>query len=539
MPITWQAFDTLPRSSVWEESYGLDTSLANGALGNNGADGDPDQDGLVNLEEYNAGSNPLLADSDEDGISDYTEVYSHQTSPSNPDSDGDGSSDGEEVFFASNPNDATIFPLAGQTLAGMTSAGSVGPYLDGMFPPSTPSTQTGTGENWATEVAFPDLSFAELKGIVSEPRSSNLHVIERQGTVQQVNTNDPTSKFQVMNISSSIEYGDNGGLRSVVFHPEYNLPGSPNRNYIYCFYSTTASTDRGFTSNDGSFFYRLSRFTRDEASGTFPTSSELVLIQHHSLDQGQHFGGSLSFDLDGFLLICWGDKEYSSARIGNPFYQDVQRVDRIFQGAVLRLDIDNQGGAISHFPTRTLQGASVSYGVPGTSQSCETSHHYYHIDNFSGRDYMIPSDNYYALNPPAAGDGSSFANTPAHGPALEEHHATGTRNPWRMAVDPVDGHIALFNVGSNRGQDFEEIELVTPGYNGGWPYLEGVTSQTSETGRSGAPAQYAPTALGNETTPIAFWDHSSGRTASGGLFYRGSLWSTDFCRPSLWIDLGT
>jgi len=488
---------------------------------------------LSNLEEFNSGTNPRLSDTDDDGLPDGDEVNSLGTNPTLVDSDRDGSSDGEEVFFGFDPNSSTSTPAADQTIAGIESVGAIGPYLDGVLPSLAPTQSSPSQDSWGTTEAFPGLNFnGQLKGLVSEPRSTHLHVIERRGTMQRVDVTNPTTTTQVFDISQLTVNGDNGGLRSVVFHPDFNLVDSPNRNYLYCFYTTDADTSRGFTNGDGRFFYRLSRFTRDEDTGTFPSSSEVVLIQQSSRDQGQHFGGGLGFDPDGFLLIGWGDMEFSSSRVGVPFYQDAQRVDRIFQAAVLRIDVDQQGGTISSPPTRTLQGDSGPNAAVGTSQSCPIDHPYYHVDNFSGIDYYIPNDNHFVLNPPAAGisfpdsdpdDGTNDA-TPVHGAALGEHMALGTRNPWRMAVDPVDGDIALFNVGSNSGEDFEEVELVSQGYNGGWPYLEGETSQTTETNRIAPPSQYAPIALGTETAPIAYWDHQTGRTASGGLFYRGTQW---------------
>lgn len=514
--------DGLP--DIWEFTYGLSFALNTGAQGDDGASGDPDGDLLTNLQEYTLGTNPIVSDTDSDGLLDGAEVNTYLTDPLLTDSDSDGSSDGEEVYFGFDPASAASTPGAGQTTSGVTTVGSIGPYLDGALPSIAPSGGLPGGDLWVTAEAFPSLSFSELKGLVSEPRSNNLHVVERRGTVQQVDVTNPTTKLQVLDISSQTTNGDNGGLRSVVFHPDFNLAGSPNRNYMYCFYSLVADTALGFTNGNGNFFYRVSRFTRDENTGLFPSSSELVLIQQSSLDEGQHFGGSLGFDLNGFLLIGWGDMQFSASRVGVPFYQDAQRVDRIFQAAVLRIDVDKQGGSISSVPTRTLQGSIGPHAAAGTTQSCDPSHDYYHVDNFSGLDYYIPSDNYFVLNPPAPGDGTSWANTPVHGEALGEHIALGTRNPWKMAVDPVDGDIALFNVGSNSGDDFEEVELVSQGYNGGWPYLEGEVSQTSETGRTPPPSLYAPTALGIETKPLAYWGHSTGRTASGGLFYHGAQW---------------
>ena len=513
--------DGLP--DVWEFTFDLSFDPATGALGDDGASGDPDGDLLSNLDEFLSGTSPILSDTDGDGLLDQDELLTYNTEPTLADSDNDGSSDGEEVFLGSNPIDQTSTPSPGQTTAGLTNVGSLGPYLDGALPSLTPTGGNSIGENWITPVAFPGLTFGILKGVVSEPRSTHIYAIERAGRLQRVDISNPTSTTQVFDINDRIVEGDNGGLRSVVFHPEFNLAGSPNRNYLYCFYSTEAEISHGFTNGDGEFFYRLSRFTRDEATGNFPSSSELVLIQQRSRDEGQHFGGSLGFDSDGFLIIGWGDMEFSNDRVEVPFHQDVQRVDRIFQGAILRIDVDMRGGSVSSPPTRTLQGSSGPNAVPGSSQSCPLDHPYYHPDNLSGLSYFIPSDNYFVLNPPAPGNGS-FADTPLHGDALQEHMGLGTRNPWRLAVDPIDGDIALFNVGANAGANFEEVELISQGYNGGWPYLEGETSQTSETGLTAPPSQYAPTALGNETLPIAYWDHTTGRVASGGLFYRGAQW---------------
>ncbi len=49
-------------------------------------------------------------DSDNDGLTDYDEVYVYGTDPYNPDSDGDGYSDGIEVYYGSDPLNADSYP---------------------------------------------------------------------------------------------------------------------------------------------------------------------------------------------------------------------------------------------------------------------------------------------------------------------------------------------------------------------------------------------------------------------------------------------
>jgi len=76
-------------SDAWEQLYFKN-------LTQNGS-GDPDSDGLTNTEELAAGSNPTLADTDSDTLSDGAEVKTHRTDPGRPDTDGDRLTDADEI----------------------------------------------------------------------------------------------------------------------------------------------------------------------------------------------------------------------------------------------------------------------------------------------------------------------------------------------------------------------------------------------------------------------------------------------------------
>ena len=64
---------------------------------------DRDGDGLKNRAERRLGTNPDVADSDGDGLSDGQEVRRLHTDPLSPDTDGDGVADGDEVAEGTDP----------------------------------------------------------------------------------------------------------------------------------------------------------------------------------------------------------------------------------------------------------------------------------------------------------------------------------------------------------------------------------------------------------------------------------------------------
>lgn len=101
-----QAFEDSDQDGLddaWELLYFPSIATASGS-------DDNDNDGLNNLAEQAANTNPTLADSDGDGLLDGEEVNIHGTNPLLEDSDNDQFSDRIELERNTNPNDSNDTP---------------------------------------------------------------------------------------------------------------------------------------------------------------------------------------------------------------------------------------------------------------------------------------------------------------------------------------------------------------------------------------------------------------------------------------------
>jgi hypothetical protein len=97
-----------PITSQWLIQY-FSTNGAVDANGNClqanicGEGADPDKDGLKNSEEFEYDTDPLRADTDNDGISDGNEVFVYFTHPRIKDSNRDGTDDGASIVACDDP----------------------------------------------------------------------------------------------------------------------------------------------------------------------------------------------------------------------------------------------------------------------------------------------------------------------------------------------------------------------------------------------------------------------------------------------------
>ncbi|MGB8330249.1 MAG: PQQ-dependent sugar dehydrogenase, partial [Polyangiales bacterium] len=372
----------------------------------------------------------------------------------------------------------------------------VGPFLNGALPTRTPRDLSTT--TWQVIDAFPALSFNQTLVIEPNPSNDRIYVGSRDGNIfsfenmPNVNSAEP---FLDLRDRTAVVW--DGGFLGLVFHPEFGVPGSPFRNYVYVYYSSHCPLDaardavdlsRCYTNypmgSTGGFFntyLRLSRFEVPDGELAADPASERVMINLR-LYNGSHRGGGMVFDDDGYLIVTIGDQFR---------YVTAQDIANNLEGGVMRLAVDitdNGDGSWScppgsHQPVRTVDTA-IADGAPMNI-----------TDEVSGLDYCIPDD-----NPWVDPTGSVFG----------EYCSLGHRNPHRLAKDFVTGRMWSGEVGESSR---EEINIIACGNNYGWPFREGLIA-----GPRAQPSSY----IGTLTDPVIDFTRTEANAIIGGYVYRGS-----------------
>jgi glucose/arabinose dehydrogenase len=211
---------------------------------------------------------------------------------------------------------------------------------------------------------------------------------------------------------------------------------------------------------DGTLVSRISTLETRDGGATLDPSSEAILLTV-AQPSTNHNGGNLAFGPhDGLLYVGFGD----GGGAGDPWGtigngQDLNTV----LGKLLRIDVDG----------------ATSPSVP----------------------YRIPQGNPYAGNTPC--------NTGTGSQPCPEIFALGFRNPWRWSFDRTDHELWVGDVGQGAR---EEVNRVVAGGNYGWRCLEGTLTYNPDCGPN----------AGTSQPPVAEYDHSAGRSITGGYVYRGA-----------------
>jgi glucose/arabinose dehydrogenase len=282
--------------------------------------------------------------------------------------------------------------------------------------------------------AFGGLTFPQAVQTVFAPgETERVFVAERGGRIVVVRDREKPKREIFLNLSSRLDAGNNDGLLTFAFHPQFKENG-----FFYVWYSLHIKGGRAD---------RLSRFKVSSANpGVADPYSETPLLTQ-ATGQGGHDGGMLLFGPDGYLYLSLGDGD---AHLSEPAGSH-QRIDRSFFGAILRIDVDQKPGGLAPNPHPSVH--------PGT--------------------YLVPPDNPFV--------GATSFNGAAVAPTRvrTEFWALGLRNPWRLDFDPATGWLWCGDVGLH---EHEEIDVITRGGNYGWDYREGVGLGVH--GRAPAAAQF-------------------------------------------------
>lgn len=351
--------------------------------------------------------------------------------------------------------------LLGSLLALSASAAFAQQLSSDPFPTPIESTRDVISVNFVEFARIPndDVGFApRLMHMVTEPNAQRRFVSVMTGPIYGVNA-DGTATTLYLDINAPqwavqvMSAGNERGLQSIEFHPQFNLSGTPGYGK---FYTYTDTVNREPTPDFVSGGERRTHDTvllewtaRNPSAARYDGSAPKELFRA-AQPFPNHNAGQIAFnplaqsgDQDfGLLYIALGD----GGSGGDPL-QVGQNLGNYF-GKILRID-------------------------PLGSNS----------DN--GR-YGVPTSN------PFAGDNDSST--------LGEIYAYGVRNGQRFNWDADTGVILLADIGQNQ---VEEISPVTAGANLGWSDWEGsfryVERQVSlENPRSAA----------GVTWPIAEFDHA-------------------------------
>ncbi len=360
----------------------------------------------------------------------------------------------------------------------------IGKFLNGNLPALTP----GDGDNimWSVEPAFPNLTFNSPLVITPHPRQDRLFVASRDGLIEHfVNDQNTNSKEVFVDLRNETGVVWDGGFLGLAFHPDFGLPNSPNRNYFYVYY--TAKGDNGehgpFACNSTCFscegnenffgsYLRLARYSVFDGTLNVDKNSELRLFNVRQYN-GTHRGGGLNFGKDGFLYLAIGDQARRTT---------AQDIAGNFEGGVIRIDVNQSGGSISHPPRRKM-------GI-----------HVGESDEHTGVGYYIPSDNPWL---------------DVNNGVFEEFYHNGHRNPHRMTMDRLTGEFWIGEVGAGSR---EEVTIVKAGHNGGWPIYEGNLYRQFTACNS----HNLPLGVGTYNPPVVDFLRTEANAIIGGYVYRGS-----------------
>lgn len=345
------------------------------------------------------------------------------------------------------------------------------------------------------------------------PNGDLMFVAEKSGVVK-VYQNGELLATPFIDISDQVNDVRDRGLLDIAIHPDF-----PNQPYVYLLYTydppqVFQNTGLAGPDGTGNRAGRLIRVRADGGTGftTAIAGSEEILLGKNST-------------WDNFNAFVNSTNNFNEPPAGiNPDGSNVQDF--------LAADSESHTiGSVEFGPDGALyvsngDGTSYNRVDPRTVRVQD-------INNLSGKILRINPDT-----------GEGLANNPFFDPADPNANRSkvfqfGLRNPFRFAVDDATGEVWVGDVGWTQ---WEELNQAGPGANFGWPYYEGESGTSSQTGGyRDLPAAQEFYNSGQSVTPSIF---ALNHAASGinaiimGDIYRGNLFPEEYRGDIFFNDLG-
>jgi len=307
-----------------------------------------------------------------------------------------------------------------------------------------------------------------VTGTVVPGDSKHLYVADQGGMIWAVDVRGSSPKTLVADLSGLLVSSlakvipglpyDERGLLGLAFDP-----GFEDNGLLYTFTSENPTpapdftTQPGVTPAGGQTVISQWRVLDREAEHLMVDPSSRRVLMRIDKPQFNHNGGELAFGPDGMLYISLGDG--GAADDQGPGHVDGGNAQSLAPGNVL--------GKVLRIDPHGNNSANGQYGIPRSNP-------------FVGR------------------------------PGADEIWAYGFRNPYRFSFDARSGRLVAGDVGQN---DIEEVDVVRPGRNYGWPVKEGSFLFDNGGAGAGFVTERSPGSPAGLVDPVLEYDH----TAPGGV----------------------
>jgi cytochrome c len=235
---------------------------------------------------------------------------------------------------------------------------------------------------------------------------------------------DPKTNTSRLLYKFPITFEGGTGLIGVAVDPQFMT----NR-WIYLYYAPEGLTEENL-------HFNLSRFTLNEDNTPDLKSEKILLTVPVEKNSGSHHGGSLAWDKHGNLFLSTGDG--TTPFPSNGYAPIDERPGKEY------FSMDAQRSAAN---TNDLKGKILR------------------IHPEPDGTYTIPEGNLYPKGTPKT---------------RPEIYVMGTRNPYRIAVNPVTSVVYWGEIGPDAGEDstrgpkgYDEFNQAKKPGNFGWPYFVG------------------------------------------------------------------